>query len=166
MGLDMYLYAQKIISFSKWSKDEKENEDFNKLVELTEIDELIDKESGYISAYAAVQVGYWRKANTIHKYFVDKCADGKDDCEEVVVYWGQLKELMDICEKLSLSKDVEQAKVLLPPRSGFFFGSTDIDEWYFSDIEYTYNLLKKILEKIPKEDCNYDFSYRASWWDT
>jgi len=163
MGLDMYLYAQKYIPFLEWSKDEKENEDFNKLVELTEIDELIDKESGYIPAYAKVKVGYWRKANAIHKYFVDKCADGKDDCGEVVVYWEQLKELMDICEKLSLSKDVEQAKVLLPPQSNFFFGSTDIDEWYFSDIEYTYNLLKKILEKIPEENIEYDFSYRASW---
>ena len=163
MGLDMYIYTQKWIPFRKSSEDEKGNEDFNKLVELTEINDLVDKERGYISAYSKVQVGYWRKANAIHKYFVDNCADGEDDCREMDVERETLEKLRDICKELSLSKDVERAAELLPPQGGFFFGSTNTDEWYFSNVEYTYNLLEKILEKISDEDYNYEFIYRASW---
>ena len=163
MGLDMYLYAEQSISFREWDEDEKNNEKFDKLVELVELNELVDKEYGYVPAYAKVRIGYWRKANAIHKYFVDNCADGKDDCKEVCVEREKLVKLKDICEQLNLSKDVEKAKELLPPQSGFFFGSTEIDDWYFRDIEYTYNLLNKILEKIPEDDYKYDFIYRASW---
>jgi hypothetical protein len=67
MGLDMYLYAGKYIPFRKWDEDEKNNEKFDKFVELTGLNELIDKGRGYIPAYAKVQIGYWRKANAIHK---------------------------------------------------------------------------------------------------
>jgi len=163
MGLDMYLYAQKYVRFLEWDKEGKGNQEFDKLVELVELDELIDKKEGYISAYAKVQIGYWRKANAIHKYFVDNCADGKDDCQEVDISRETLVALKDICGQLVQSKDVEKAKELLPPQSGFFFGTTEIDEWYFSDVEFTYNLLNKILEKIPEGNYDYDFIYRASW---
>jgi hypothetical protein len=163
MGLDMYLYAEQWIPFRSWDKDEKDNEKFDKLAELTKLDDLIDKGQGYISAYAKVQIGYWRKVNAIHKYFVDNCAGGVDNCEEMVVERKILEKLRDICEELSLSKDVERAVELLPPTGGFFFGSTETDEWYFNGVEYTYNLLKKILEKIPEDDYNYEFIYRASW---
>ena len=163
MGLDMYLYAEKCISFREWDEDKKEIEKFDKLVELAELNELVDKGHGYVPAYAKVQVAYWRKANAIHKYFVDNVADGVDDCKEVYVQREQLVKLKDICEQINLSKDVEKAKELLPPQSGFFFGSTEIGDWYFQDIEYTYNLLNKILEKIPEDDYSYDFIYRASW---
>lgn len=163
MGLDMYLYAEHWIPFRSWDKDGKANEKFDKLVELTKLDDLIDKGQGYISAYTKVQIGYWRKVNAIHKYFVDKCANGVDECQEIEVYRETLVALKDICEELSLSKDVERAVELLPPTGGFFFGSTEIDEWYFNGVEYTYNLLKKILEKIPEDDYNYEFIYRASW---
>lgn len=157
MGLDMYLYAKMYISFRELNEDEKSNEKFNKLVELSGLNK------GFITTYSTVEIGYWRKANAVHKYFVDKCASGKDECQEIYVDREELVKLKDICGQLSLTKDVEQAKELLPPQSGFFFGGTEIDEWYFKDVEYTYNLLNKILEKIPEDDCDYEFIYRASW---
>jgi hypothetical protein len=160
MGLDMYLYAEQYLRFRDWDEEGKENAKFDELVKLTGLEELVDKERGYISAYAKVQIAYWRKANAIHKYFVDKCADGKDDGQEVDVSRETLVALKDICGQLVQSKDVEQAKKLLPPQSGFFFGGTEIDEWYFQDLEHTQKTLTKILEKAP-EGC--DFIYRASW---
>ena len=163
MGLDMYLYAEKWIPFREWDEDQKNNEKFDKLVELADLNELIDKKMGSISTYVKLEIGYWRKANAIHKYFVDKCANGKDECQEIYVDREELVKLKDICGQLSLTKDVEQAKELLPPQSGFFFGSTEINEYYFQDIEYTYNLLNKILEKIPEDNYDYEFIYRASW---
>ena len=163
MGLDMYLYAGKYIPFRKWDEDEKNNEKFDKFVELTGLNELIDKKTGSISLYVKLEIGYWRKANAIHKYFVDKCASGKDECQEIYVDREELVKLKDICGQLILTKDVEQAKELLPPQSGFFFGGTEIDALYFNDVEYTYDLLNKILEKIPEDDYYYEFIYRASW---
>lgn len=160
MGLDMYLYVEKYVPYMSWDEEEERNQEFDELVEFMELGELIDKEEGYISAYAKVQVAYWRKVNTIHNYFVTKCADGKDECQDIEVYRETLEHLRDICGQITQSKDVEQAKELLPPQSGFFFGSIEIDEWYFQGIEYTYNVLTKVLEKTPKE---YDFIYRASW---
>lgn len=163
MGLDMYLYAEKYVPFRKSDGESDGNQKFDILVELAELDELVDKKQGYIFAYATVEIGYWRKANAIHKYFVDNCADGKDECQEINVYRETLVALKDICGQLILTKDVEQAKKLLPPQSGFFFGNTEIDEYYFDDVKYTYNLLNKILEKIPEGNYDYEFIYRASW---
>lgn len=158
MGLDMYLYAEQYLPFRNWDKET--NAKFDQLVKLTGLEELVDKERGYISAYAKVQVAYWRKANAIHKYFVDNCADGVDDCREIDVYKETLQELLNICNQILETKDTEKAMELLPPQSGFFFGSTEIDEWYFQDLEHTQKSLTKILEKAPKY-C--DFIYRASW---
>ena len=120
----------------------------------------MDKQIGSVSAYVKVEVGYWRKVNAIHEYFVCNCANGVDECQEIEVYRETLVALKDICGQLSLTKDVEQAKELLSPKGGFFFGSTEIDEYYFDKIEHTYELLTKILEKTPED---YDFIYRASW---
>ena len=46
-----------------------------------------------------------------------------------------------ICDKVL--DDNSLAEELLPTRSGFFFGSTDYDEWYFEDIKYHGTLLIK-----------------------
>ena len=160
MGLDMYLYAEKYLPHLSWDDKGKGNAKFSELVELTGLEELVDKDKGYISAYAKVQIAYWRKANAIHKYFVDNYADGEDDCKEIDVCEDALQELLNICNQILETKDVEKAMELLPPQSGFFFGGAEIDEWYFQDLEYTQKTLTNILEKAP-EDCY--FIYRASW---
>lgn len=160
MGLDMYLYVEEWVPFRNWDEDGKGNAKFEQLAKLINVENLIDKDKGYLSAYAKVQVGYWRKANAIHKYFVDKCAGGKDECQDTCVYREDLEELLNICNQILETKDPEKAKELLPPQSGFFFGGTEIDEWYFQDLEYTQKLVKNVLEKAPK-DC--EFIYRASW---
>ena len=54
--------------------------------------------------------------------------------------------------------DARVAKELLPTQEGFFFGSTDYDEYYYSDLQDT----KQILEEALK-DAHADFEYCASW---
>ena len=46
------------------------------------------------------EVGYWRKSNWIHKWFVDNVQDGEDNCEEYKVSKEQLLELKGICVEL------------------------------------------------------------------
>jgi len=73
-----------------------------------------------------VQIGYWRKANAIHKWFVDNCQEGVDDCREAYVSSQQLISLKDICKEIIQTKGKNKQKDLvlnkLPPQSGFFFG--------------------------------------------
>lgn len=42
-------------------------------------------------------VGYWRKANQIHKWFVDNVQDGNDDCKSYYVSTEDLEKLLNIC---------------------------------------------------------------------
>ena len=44
------------------------------------------------------EVMYWRKANAIHKWFVDNVQGGEDDCREYPVSNDQLIELRDTCK--------------------------------------------------------------------
>ena len=47
----------------------------------------------------------------------------------------------------------------LEPTEGFFFGSTEKDEWYYKDLKETVEGLDKALS-LPN---SYEFYYRASW---
>ena len=57
-------------------------------------------------------------------------------------------------------KDDTKAKELLPTCEGFFFGSTEYDEWYVDDLERTIEILEPL---INSEDKWSDFIYEASW---
>ena len=54
------------------------------------------------------------------------------------------------------------ANEILPPQSGFFFGNTDIDEWYMTSLKETFERLEFILsnKEIFKD---IDFEYSSSW---
>ena len=145
MGLDMYLYARQFAF-----KDFKNPELYNKLVQ--EAPFALD------TASVQVQVAYWRKANQIHKWFVDHVQDGNDDCEEYRVTRDQLQLLLDNCKLVLINK--EEAKTLLPRQEGFFFGSYEYDELYWYDIQETIEQLEKVLSEYPED---WDFQYQSSW---
>jgi hypothetical protein len=120
------------------------------------------------------EIWSWRKANQIHKWFVDNCQDGEDNCKEYYVSREQLQELVDICEKVRdsllaegnsegemgkrrfLNTDV--AKELLPTSLGFYFGSEAYDENYLIDLKETIAYVKPELSSKTG-----DFYYQASW---
>lgn len=96
---------------------------------------------------------YWRKANMIHAWFVQNVQNGEDDCGTYDVSGDQLAELRDLCKKALKTRDAS----LLPPRTGFFFGSTEIDDFYWQDLEDTV----RQLEALDLE--NGDYQYHSSW---
>jgi len=56
------------------------------------------------------------------------------------------------------------AEELLPTTSGFFFGSTDYDQYYMQDINDTIKILEPLLKlEVPKEMYGPDYTYRSSW---
>jgi hypothetical protein len=110
------------------------------------------------------EVGYWRKANHIHQWFVENVQGGNDDCREYYVDYDKLTELLDICKRVK--EDPSLAEELLPTQDGFFFGSTEYDEWYMQGIEHTIEILEPLLQELDaaKETEEYpDVYYESSW---
>ena len=83
--------------------------------------------------------------------------EGIDNCGEYWVSNEKMQELYDTCVRALETKDA----TILSPTDGFFFGSTDIDQWYWDDIESTKEKIKSLLE--DKRLAGYDFYYRSSW---
>jgi hypothetical protein len=50
---------------------------------------------------------------------------------------------------------------ILPTKSGFFFGNTEYDEYYYNEVKYTIEILEEIIKKHnPKVD---NYIYSSSW---
>lgn len=157
MGLDMYLIKRR--------KNDEKDDSFN-------------------------QVAYWRKANQIHNWFVENVQDGIDDCGCYEVSRQKLQDLLTNCrdvlkyaeyelqemngglrkidgewkEERIMGRTITNKDVvsdILPTTSGFFFGSTEYDEWYLRDIENTIEQLNEILNDTDFEkDAIF---YTSSW---
>jgi hypothetical protein len=103
------------------------------------------------------EIGYWRKANGIHKWFIDKLNDGRDvSCEVIPVSLSNLKELQVDVNQALANKSL--APKLIPTGAGFFFGSTEYDEYYYEDLQDTLKIIDKAIETGEE-----DFCYMA-WW--
>jgi len=109
------------------------------------------------------EIGYWRKANHIHKWFVDHVQGGEDNCEKYEVTKSNLLDLKAVCEEvLSLKgKDEGRIEEILPTTSGFFFGGTEYDEYYFSDVEAPIKIINDVLETTDFE--KELVAYQSSW---
>lgn len=141
MGLDMYLTARKDFF-------DKDTQEYKRLQEVT---------SSNFEAQAIVfGVGYWRKANQIHKWFVTNVQDGKDDCSTYLVTEENIQNLLDEVNKALKSSNPSE---ILPTQGGYFFGSTEYDEDYLDGLTHTKEILEKVLH--CKEDL--DFYYHSSW---
>lgn len=165
MGLDMYLYAKR-----KNSKDES------------------DKNTIDLAYWRKVNsVHNWFVENV--QDGVDDCNDyivSKDKIEELLEvcktilnkeYEYEIKQEtynafernketgeMEVIEKpidVKHIKNTEEIEKLLPTVGGFFFGSTDYDEYYLEDIKDTQEMLEKTLNTVNFDE--YDVYYGA-WW--
>lgn len=143
MGLDMYLSGYKYL----WRDDDTRKKVKKQL------------KSSYDPKYVVLELMYWRKANAIHKWFVDNVQEGEDDCKEHLVSIDDLKQLLSVVN--SVLQDTSLAEQLLPPTSGFFFGSASVDEWYWKDLENTRDRLNELLSSPDIEEL--DIYYQSSW---
>jgi hypothetical protein len=154
MGLDMYLEGRKFVS----GYSDKETHD--QLFDLVGLhrEEVPHSNFGTIS----LEVMYWRKVNAVHNWFVNNVQDGVDDCKQYHVDRDKLVELMETCKRVVNNKDdLTIAEELLPTGSGFFFGDTDYEEYYFEGLLDTIEAIERIL-KNPSFD-GMDFYYQSSW---
>lgn len=148
MGLDMYLNARKYVATYIDGNKEK----------LDAINAVIGSKDGITFNQFIGEAAYWRKANQIHKWFVDNIQDGTDDCGTYYVSRERLGELRDVCREVLA--DHSKADKLLPTQDGFFFGGTSYDKSYFEDLEYTVTQIDKLLDPAYSD---VDFEYHSSW---
>lgn len=67
----------------------------------------------------------------------------------------------DVIEDGKYIEDPSVAMELLPVTSGFFFGSTEYDQWYMDNIVYTIDVLTKLLRET---DFDHEIvAYTSSW---
>ena len=153
MGLDMYLEARKFTGKEYFSPEM-----------YARLAKAIDKpEMEYFPSITVnVQVAYWRKVNSVHQWFVDNVQKGNDDCGEYYVSRDQLMQLKTICNSIYKEKNLSQAVATLPTRDGFFFGNTEYNEYYFSDLEDTVKQIDFVLENYPDKE-GWSFIYHSSW---
>lgn len=173
MGLDMMLYKNTYIG-NHYKEPEKQVKVVAEGIKQERVSDIVER------------VGYWRKANQIHNWFVKNVQDGEDNCNDYDVSTEQLQELIDTCKQVLASTKLINAKIkngshnvngkmednmidgkkledssvaekLLPTAGGFFFGGTDYDEYYWQDLEETIKMLEPLIVEGG------DFSYRSSW---
>lgn len=200
MGLDMYLMkikktnlleskTMRMLASDLYVKNERNAELFEVFEELgltynyTRYDFVGEK------TYLNKEVAYWRKANAIHKWIYENCAnEGQEDHEDIEVSKEKLEELVEVCKRVladletcekskteihtgwqgdkEIYEEIEVynskvAEELLPTQSGFFFGSLHYDEWYKKDLEDTIEQITRVLEEtdFETEELYYSASY-------
>jgi hypothetical protein len=159
MGLDMYLSKKKFLGWEFEHRRKELAEQGNAIPDLS----AFDLDSNRVS-YITEEVAYWRKANAIHRWFVDTVQGGVDDCsKQSLVSKKDLEQLLFCVKKELVIKDNTEEGCpgdFLPTQPGFFFGSYEYDEWFYNDLERTQVLLEQIL-KDWDEDA--DYYYQSSW---
>jgi len=181
MGLDMYLHRnldQKALLNDKKvlfniapaieadQNDEKATALNNTIIEaLTPADDIYN-------TTVSVLAGYWRKANAIHNWILNKTNE-EDNCQNIDISKETLQAfLVDINYVLDSHESEDEAESIaletIPPTEGFFFGDSDIDDYYYESLVDTKHIIEKEL-RLEKEltEAGFEFAiswtYRASW---
>ena len=106
------------------------------------------------------EVCYWRKANQIRQWFIDHTnLECDDNCKFIKLTKEDLEDLKSDC--LYVLRHHNEADAVLPTSGGFFFGSVDYDEWYFDNLNYTVEMLDKVLKDT---DFDTEIIEYYDWW--
>ena len=151
LGLDIYFHKCKR---HEWDTYQNELEAYDNLPE-----EEQDKTEHPGRNFVADEIGYFRKVN----FLMNELAY-YGNCEYKEITRDQLEELQDKCTRLATitpheseekeydEEDVTLAQKTLPTCSGFFFGSTDYDEWYFNDVKEVLEWVNGVLDALDDDE--------------
>ena len=165
MGLDMYLHREfYIYDWGKKSAPEK-------TISVVSGESTFPKVDPAKVSGVREKVAYWRKFNALHGWFVDRCADGVDDCRQIYVSIEDFEELLqtlrearEILDKADVTVSevpdwngnmqkyiiyhcADELDGVFEPRIGFFFGSDEIDTYFSDELNRTIELVENILSE-------------------
>jgi len=150
MGLDMYLTATRVM----WKEDD---------ALAAEVSKLFPEIAGAPITQVQIELKYWRKFNALHLWLVKNVQNGVDECQKSKVSENHLVELRRVCK--AVLTDNPSAATLLPTGSGFFFGNTKYDSYYFNNVQGALDVVDRLLigDALHPAMENWDIYYRASW---
>lgn len=172
MGLDMYLSKKTYVK--NWDYNETNPKHFVSVKKDGTLRSDIKPER---VSYIVEEVAYWRKFNALHNYIVEKHAGGTDECQDIYIGLTDLEVIVETLKEVLKSKPTPEGEVdndapdpedILPTSPGFFFGSTDYDEYYYQDVEDTIDVLQPLIDEVNRANEEHgmwgsEFVYRASW---
>lgn len=147
MGLDIYFWTVK--------RGRSRNKDINRKSEIKKIEKNTED---------VIYVGDFRKVNFLMSFF-----NYTGNCEYIEIRKEQVEELIQNCEDVLFWRGKTISEKLLETTPGFFFGSTDYDEYYYQKVQNVLDTFKPLIN--PGSDTNQkplDWNERAlymlAWW--
>jgi len=150
MGLDMYLEAKRYLAPYD-SQTEPMRRAIGAAIGYVPPKEKPGEDTSLLEiSGVTVRVGYWRKFDDLHQWFVNNTQQGHDDCRPSFVSVDTLTELEEQLEQVSDD-----------PASASEYFTADIDETLEEDdVDYT---LKVLHHAKRLQAQGWDIYYRASW---
>lgn len=149
MGLDMYYYRRLYAPSS-----------FDAQVVTVDGKEVPKENNSMFSRSTTEMVGYQRKANAVHNWFVQNLADGVDEHQKIPLHKDAVVALI---EQIDFALATGEG---MDPVSGFFFGSQKKDEYWKQDLEQAKSIatwLLKDMEESAFSSVLIEWWYEASW---
>lgn len=138
------LYKKYGFYLNKFGYDYRENT-ITSVKEPKEVEQIFTEEEKHIYA---ISDAYFCKVNFIYQYFRGKMVD-----EECIISKFELNEFIQVCKDVYSHKgDEDYATENLPTTSGFFFGSTAYDDWYWNDVKDCIKQMEKLYKSLDDED--------------
>lgn len=108
------------------------------------------------------EIYYWRKCNHIHDWFIrnGNLNDNFNAGDSPLTINKDLAQKL-IDELKIVIENHDKAAELFPTASGFFWGNTDYDEWYYKSLQETRVTL--ITEFLNTDWDNEHWEY-SCWW--
>ena len=133
------IFNNQMKKYTKWDFSYENMK--NKVCPLDDVKKFF---SDFLKRYYAEDDAYFRKVNFVYHYFSPKLED-----EACFVTREDLEDLIDRCDRVLENHSL--AEDLLPTQDGFFFGSTDYNQWYFEDVKDCKRQMKKLLRGFNEE---------------
>lgn len=159
MGLDMYIF--------------KVNKTAHSIKELGDLDRNPKPGDAAIAAFEPLnqpyadsapdhytifqEVAYWRKFNALHQWFVTNVQLGVDNCSLYELDQDVLRSCLDVLEETFYKKN----PVILPPTQGFFFGSSEVDDYYWNKVEESIQTISHLIDNT--DWATERLFYQSSW---
>ena len=159
MGLDITFYKAKR---SKDNETKERLEEIRKALAAEYLKSIDERNSKLINELEDEkekinpwnEVAYFGKVNFLIPFF-----GYEENCSNIEIDKYQVEDLIEACKEVLANHD--KASFLLPTQAGFFFGSTDYDDWYFDDVESVKTTFESILEDFDQEE---DILTMHCWW--
>lgn len=163
MGLDIYFYKRNKNKYNE-AKQKAEALSKHEIADLVRDNFLVDKEASdeelikeygesaieIVANASHEEIAYFRKVNFLMDAF-----NYTGNCEYKDIEKSKIEQLISDCESELAGTES------LNPTQGFFFGSTDKNEYFYSDVKDVKAKFEKILESTDWEN---ETIQMYCWW--